>query len=68
LSAEFGFRVFFYQETSKLLRWQMENSRLKIAIKDNGSGISEEQQKHIFEPFFSTKERGKGTGLGLFYI
>ncbi|MEO5358622.1 MAG: ATP-binding protein [Nitrospirae bacterium YQR-1] len=42
-----------------------DDSRLIIAIKDNGSGMSEEQQKHIFEPFFSTKERGKGTGLGL---
>ncbi|TES94322.1 MAG: PAS domain-containing sensor histidine kinase, partial [Candidatus Cloacimonadota bacterium] len=36
-----------------------------LLIKDTGAGMDEEVVKHIFEPFFSTKERGKGTGLGL---
>ena len=36
-----------------------------IQIEDTGCGISKEDQKQIFEPFFSTKEAGKGTGLGL---
>jgi two-component system NtrC family sensor kinase len=36
-----------------------------VAIKDNGSGIQKENLKHIFEPFYSTKEKGEGTGLGL---
>ena len=36
-----------------------------ITVKDNGPGISEENQKRIFEPFFSTKPVGEGTGLGL---
>jgi PAS domain S-box-containing protein len=36
-----------------------------IMVEDNGHGINKEDQKHIFEPFFSTKEVGKGTGLGL---
>jgi len=36
-----------------------------ISIEDNGEGISEDVKRHIFEPFFSTKELGKGTGLGL---
>lgn len=39
---------------------------VKVCILDNGSGISEETQKHLFEPFFTTKSVGKGTGLGLF--
>jgi CheY-like chemotaxis protein len=36
-----------------------------LAVTDTGVGIDKETQPHIFEPFFSTKETGKGTGLGL---
>lgn len=42
-----------------------ENGRVKIYIKDNGIGISPENMKKIFSPFFTTKPVGKGTGLGL---
>jgi len=38
---------------------------IEITIKDDGCGISEENLKKIFTPFFSTKPEGKGTGLGL---
>lgn len=38
---------------------------LNVSIRDTGWGMSEETQSHIFEPFYTTKERGKGTGLGL---
>jgi len=37
----------------------------QITVRDNGSGISVEMQNRIFEPFYTTKEVGKGTGLGL---
>jgi signal transduction histidine kinase len=36
-----------------------------IVIQDNGKGMSEEVQQHIFEPFYTTKQVGEGTGLGL---
>jgi two-component system cell cycle sensor histidine kinase/response regulator CckA len=39
-------------------------SYVRVTVKDSGMGMSEEVQKHIFEPFFSTKG-DKGTGLGL---
>jgi PAS domain S-box-containing protein len=36
-----------------------------LAVTDSGQGIAPEHLPHIFEPFYSTKEEGKGTGLGL---
>ncbi len=36
-----------------------------LSVQDSGAGIAPDVRAHIFEPFFSTKERGKGTGLGL---
>ena len=38
---------------------------VEICVADNGSGIPPEVLPHIFEPFFSTKDSGRGTGLGL---
>ncbi len=37
-----------------------------IEITDNGSGIKNELEANLFEPFFSTKDEGKGSGLGLY--
>ncbi len=39
--------------------------RIEISVKDNGSGIPDEVKDKIFQPFFTTKPTGQGTGLGL---
>jgi CheY-like chemotaxis protein len=36
-----------------------------LAVSDNGCGIAKENLAHIFEPFYTTKKMGEGTGLGL---
>ena len=38
---------------------------LRLSIEDSGDGISPEVRERIFDPYFTTKEVGKGTGLGL---
>jgi two-component system, cell cycle sensor histidine kinase and response regulator CckA len=38
---------------------------VRMAVSDNGCGMTPELQSHIFEPFFTTKGPGEGTGLGL---
>ena len=38
---------------------------VEITITDDGPGIPAHQQEHIFEPYFSTKEKGTGLGLAI---
>ena len=36
-----------------------------LAVSDSGQGMTEEVRRHVFEPFYTTKSMGRGTGLGL---
>jgi signal transduction histidine kinase len=42
-----------------------QDNEVKIAVKDNGKGISEENQDRVFEPKFTTKSSGMGLGLAI---
>jgi len=48
-----------------IIRTYMKDDNVLISIKDSGEGMTEEVLKHIFEPFYTTKEMGRGAGLGL---
>jgi two-component system NtrC family sensor kinase len=47
------------------VRTQRGASQVSISIRDNGSGVPEALKQKIFNPFFTTKPTGEGTGLGL---
>jgi C4-dicarboxylate-specific signal transduction histidine kinase len=47
------------------IRAKMIGDEVEIYVSDRGNGIPEEQRQVVFNPFFTTKEPGKGTGLGL---
>jgi signal transduction histidine kinase len=42
-----------------------DGGKVRIVIRDQGSGIAPEHLQAVFDPFFTTKPRGEGTGLGL---
>lgn len=55
-----------YPEGKRLqIRTANDGQRALIEIEDNGGGIAPELRETIFQPFFTTKEAGHGTGLGL---
>ncbi len=47
------------------IRSGRDGDQVWISIQDNGRGMTEDVQRRIFEPFYTTKPVGKGTGLGL---
>ena len=45
--------------------WRKNETSIGIAIADNGPGVVQDHQKHLFDPFFSGREAGRGIGFGL---
>ncbi|MBW2003390.1 MAG: PAS domain S-box protein [Deltaproteobacteria bacterium] len=57
--------VILDEEYCKIHSGSKPGQYVKLSISDNGHGMDKETLRHIFEPFYTTKETGKGTGLGL---
>jgi len=49
-----------------LMRAEKRGDRIEISVEDNGGGVGTDILEKIFEPYFTTKEEGKGTGIGLY--
>jgi signal transduction histidine kinase len=44
---------------------EQDDSEVRIRIVDDGPGIKEEERRHLFDPFYSARQAGRGLGLGL---
>ena len=53
-----------YEPTISVTTRKMDG-KINITVRDNGTGIPEKIKDKIFQPFFTTKPAGSGTGLGL---
>lgn len=56
------------QKGEIIIKLSKDNKFIIIEVIDNGKGIEDKHIKDIFQPFFTTKPKGKGTGLGLFIV
>jgi signal transduction histidine kinase len=58
--------IFALQENGELIiETRNHDNEVTVQIIDNGPGIPREVQPHIFEPYFTTKDVGEGSGIGL---
>jgi len=48
-----------------ILRTTADKDGVRLAVQDDGCGVSEKQRKHFFDPFYTTRQSRGGTGLGL---
>ncbi len=57
-----------YKVSSRIvnIKTYEQNNKIIISIEDNAGGIPKEIISKIFDPYFTTKEEGKGTGIGLY--
>ncbi len=50
------------------ITYQVEKNQRVLMVKDNGIGMNEEFCRKVFDPFYTTKKVGEGSGLGLFIV
>jgi signal transduction histidine kinase len=65
LSAETLVKAGSNYEPTLLIRTRKLGDKIEIIVQDNGGGIPQKVLDKIFQPFFTTKPTGQGTGLGL---
>ena len=56
------------QHPQVIVRTISESHHVRLEVEDNGPGIDKKVMDRIFEPFFSTKQRNEGQGLGLYMV
>ena len=52
-------------EPTVIVTTRKQKEKIEVTVKDNGNGIPQKMVDKIFQPFFTTKPTGQGTGLGL---
>ena len=58
-------QVIGYEPTVTVSTKKVNGEQVEISVADNGNGIPEKVLEKVFQPFFTTKPTGQGTGLGL---
>jgi two-component system cell cycle sensor histidine kinase/response regulator CckA len=64
-SIKFSLSVIAAGELAHLLPEEDEQRYICLKVADTGKGMDSSTRQHIFEPFYTTKQRGRGTGMGL---
>ncbi|HIU10513.1 MAG TPA: hypothetical protein IAB00_04605 [Candidatus Avidehalobacter gallistercoris] len=55
----------FWGEITIITRWNAANAEVRLSISDNGVGLTEEQQRRFFEPFYTSANGGHGLGTAI---
>jgi two-component system cell cycle sensor histidine kinase/response regulator CckA len=53
------------EQLPSAFRRQVDESYVRLSVKDDGAGMTREVRRRLYEPFFTTKQAGEGVGLGL---